>query len=92
MPWLPAEALAFLQTAADDPLYPAFVLLLVYGMRRGEVLRLRWTDIDTGAGLIRVRQQIQRTQDQLHIGPVKTPGHPRPCAHHDYAADLHTSG
>ncbi len=72
VPWSPAEALAFLQAAKPDPLYPAFVLLLLYGMRRGEVLGLRWADIDTDAGLIRVRQQIQRIQGQLHIGPVKT--------------------
>ena len=72
VPWSSAEALAFLQAAADDPLYPAFVLLLLYGMRRGEVIGLRWADIDTDAGLIRVRQQIQRIQGQLHIGPLKT--------------------
>jgi integrase len=45
-PWSPAQALGFLTAAADDPLYPAFVLLLLYGMRRGEVLRLPWQDID----------------------------------------------
>ena len=42
VPWSSGEAIAFLQAAADDPLYPAFVLLLLYGMRRGEVLGLRW--------------------------------------------------
>ena len=71
-PWSSAEALAFLQAAADNPLFPAFVLLLLYGMRRGEVLGLRWEDVDTDTGVIRVRQQIQRIQGQLHIGPVKT--------------------
>ncbi|HEX6854670.1 MAG TPA: hypothetical protein VF204_05190 [Streptosporangiaceae bacterium] len=58
VPWSPDEALAFLRAAADDPLYAAFVLLTLYGMRRGEVLGLRWDDIDTGARLIRVRQQL----------------------------------
>jgi integrase len=72
VPWSPAEALAFLQAAIDDPLYPAFVLLLLYGMRRGEVLGLRWQDIDLEAQVIHVRQQIHRDQGQLHIGPVKT--------------------
>jgi integrase len=72
VPWSPTEALAFLQAAAADPLGPAFVLLVLYGMRRGEVLGLRWEDIDSEAGLVRVRQQIQRIQGQLHIGPVKT--------------------
>ena len=72
VPWTPDEAVAFLQAAAGDPLYPAFVLLMLYGMRRGEVLGLRWDDIDTDAGLIRVRQQLQRVQGQLILGPVKT--------------------
>ena len=72
MPWTPDEAVTFLQAAADDPLYPAFVLLMLYGMRRGEVLGLRWCDIYTEAELIRVRQQLQRVQGQLILGPVKT--------------------
>jgi integrase len=72
VPWSPAEALAFLRAAIDDPLYPAFVLLLLYGLRRGEVLGLRWQDIDFEAQIIHVRQQIQRSQGQLRIGPVKT--------------------
>jgi integrase len=41
-------------------------------VRRGEVLGLRWDDIDTGAELIRVRQQLLRVQGQLIVGPVKT--------------------
>jgi integrase len=72
VPWSPVEALAFLRAAATDPLYPAFVLLVLYGMRRGEVLGLRWQDIDAEAGLVRIRQQVQRIQGELHFGPVKT--------------------
>jgi integrase len=72
VPWSSTEALAFLIAAADDSLYPAFALLLLYGMRRGEALGLRWQDIDLGNQIIHVRQQIQRIHGQLHIGPVKT--------------------
>jgi integrase len=72
VPWSPTEALAFLQAAIDDPLYPAFVPLLLYGLRRGEVLGLRWQDIDLEAQIIHARQQIHRSQGQLRIGPVKT--------------------
>jgi integrase len=46
------------------------VLLLLYRLRRGEVLGLRWSDID--GDTIHVRQQVQRIQGQLHVGPVKT--------------------
>lgn len=48
MPRSPDEAVAFLQAAAGDPLYPAFVLLMLYGMRRGDVLGLRWADSTPG--------------------------------------------
>lgn len=72
VPWTPAEALAFLAASRADPLYPAFVLLLLYGMRRGEVLGLRWQDIDFHNEIIHVRQQIHRAGGELHIGPVKT--------------------
>lgn len=40
-PWTATEARGFLEAARDDPVYPAFVLLVIYGLRRGEVLGLR---------------------------------------------------
>jgi integrase len=70
VPWSAAEALAFLTAAKSDPLYRAFVLLLLYGMRRGEVLGLRWSDIEDNT--IHVRQQVQRIKGKLLTGPVKT--------------------
>ena len=63
---------AFLDAAKDDPLYPAFMLLLLYGLRRGEVLGLRWRDIDEDDGEIRIHQQIQRVNGELRIGTLKT--------------------
>lgn len=71
-PWTADEAKQFLAVAQPDPLYAAFVLLILYGLRRGEVLGLRWADIDFEAGTIQVRQQLQRIQGQLILGPVKT--------------------
>jgi integrase len=70
--WSADEARQFLQAAQDNQLYLAFLLLLVYGLRRGEVLGLRWSDIDFDVGVIRIRQQIQRIRGQLIIGPTKT--------------------
>ena len=71
-PWSSEEALAFLGAARTDPLYPAFVLLMLYGMRRGEVLGLRWADVDLDAGRLAIRQQLQRVHGELRTGPVKT--------------------
>jgi integrase len=71
-PWTAEEARQFLAVSEPDPLHAAFVLLILYGLRRGEVLGLRWQDIDFGAGTIRIEQQVQRVGGEMHIGPVKT--------------------
>src|SRR6266851_7709217 len=46
--WSQAAVRAFLRAAADDRLHAAWRLSL-YGLRRGEVLGLRWSDIDLKA-------------------------------------------
>ena len=71
-PWSEAEAAMFLQTARSNRLYPAYLLLTVYGIRRGEVLGLRWSDIDFDAGSVRIEQQLQRYGGRLQTGDVKT--------------------
>ena len=71
-PWAADEARAFLVAARPDPLYTAFVLLILYGLRRGEVLGLRWDDIDFDGGTIHIRQQLQRVRGELFLAPVKT--------------------
>ena len=45
------------------------MLLLLYGLRRGEVLGLRWGDVDLDDGEIRIRQQIQRDQGRAADRP-----------------------
>lgn len=47
-------------------------LLLFTGMRRGEVLGLRWEDIDEKNGLIHVVRNVTYTNNQPHIGTPKT--------------------
>jgi integrase len=71
-PWSADEAHQFLTVARNDPLYPAFVLLLVYGLRRGEVLGLAWEDVDLADDVLRVGWQTQRIAGQLARVPVKT--------------------
>lgn len=71
-PWTADQAQQFLRAAAGDPLYPAFVLIILYGLRRGEVVGLRWRDIDYPRSLLRVQQQVQRVDGQLRQVPVKT--------------------
>jgi len=71
-PWTFDQARAFLTAAQGHEWQPAFVLLVVYGMRRSEVLGLRWHDIDFTNHVIHVRHQIQRHDGNWQFTPVKT--------------------
>ena len=71
-PWEPEQAKVFLAAADGHRWYGAFLMLLTYGMRRGEVLGLRWGDIDFQTDRLHVEQQLQRVGAKLTQGPVKT--------------------
>jgi integrase len=70
------EARRFLEAArsASDPLFAAYVLVLVLGLRRGEVLGLSWEDVDLDGGELQVSRQLQRVHGQLLHGGTKTEG------------------
>jgi integrase len=72
VPWMASEAGRFLAAAQRERLYAAFLLLTLYGMRRGEMLGLRWSDIDWDQNHLHIRQQLQQVRGQIHLGPVKT--------------------
>jgi integrase len=59
-PWTAAEAIQFLRAARPHRLYAAFVLVLVLGLRRSEVLGLRWQDVDLEHGQFTPTMQVQR--------------------------------
>ncbi|AZV44876.1 integrase [Peribacillus asahii] len=44
--WNEEEVNRFLKVAKEDPLYIVFHLALMTGMRQGEILGLRWKDVD----------------------------------------------
>lgn len=57
------EVLAVFQTKArHDFVYPMVALAAFTGMRRGEILRLRWSDVNFEAGLITARSRKQSRQ------------------------------
>jgi integrase len=62
-PFSPTEALEFLKACEGDPRDALFVTTLGLGLRRGEVLGLRWSDIDFNAGTVRVAGQVQRQRN-----------------------------
>jgi integrase len=54
------EALRFLDAVSRDPLRPLYVLALTTGMREGELLALKWQDLDLDARRLEVRRSIRR--------------------------------
>lgn len=59
-----------LQPIIDDDL--AYSLMARAGLRRGEVLGLRWSDIDLQARMIHVRRQLLRVSGELIEQPTKS--------------------
>jgi integrase len=72
--WTVDDARWFLESTwhAGEALYAAFVLVLVLGLRRGEVLGLAWTEVDVDAAELYVGEQLQRVRHQLVRREVKT--------------------
>lgn len=68
------EARALLGTFGQIRNVTAFYLLLGLGLRRGEVLGLRWADLDWQARTIRVTQQVQLIGKNVVISTPKTEG------------------
>jgi integrase len=57
------EARRFLNALEGHRLKARWVIGLALGLRQGEVLGLRWTDVDLDAGVLRVNRALQRQSD-----------------------------
>jgi integrase len=56
------QARMFLHAARGDRYEALYVLCLMAGLRQGEALGLRWSDINLDAGTLRVNRQLQRVR------------------------------
>jgi integrase len=70
--WNPEELGRFLESAKRDPHHAAFHLAATSGLRRGEVLGLRWCDIDFERQQLQVVQALIEVDHKIHLGPPKT--------------------
>lgn len=57
-PWTADETGRFLNASEGDRLHAAFVVMAMAGLRRGEVLGLRWADLDLDRATISVRRAL----------------------------------
>ncbi len=70
--WTAEQAAWFLRVAQNHPKYIAFLLILIYGIRRGEAIGLSWTDIDFEDNKVHIRQQLCRIDGKVVACDLKT--------------------
>lgn len=73
MKTLPVEQLqSFLREARESGVFELYYLELATGLRRGELLGLKWEDIDLQKGDLRVKRQVSRINGEVVEAPLKT--------------------
>ena len=70
--WNAEQLREFLEGAREHRLYPAIYLAANTGMRRGEILGIRWEDIDLDVLRLSVRQSVLNVSYKVEISDVKT--------------------
>lgn len=75
--WTLEESQQFLAAAANDPLYIVFLLALTTGMRQGEILGLRWKDVNKENRIISITQILSHNGKDFEAG-AKTISGQRP--------------
>ena len=68
--WTAQQAIVFLQSERGSPYYATWLLAICCGLRRGELLGVRWSDIE--GRMLRVRNQRYRLDGLIVDAPPKT--------------------
>ena len=80
MKTLPVEQLqSFLREARESGVFELYYLELATGLRRGELLGLKWDDIDLDRGDQPVRRQISSINREVVEAPLKQKTPTAPC-------------
>jgi len=67
------QAKALLEAASGDRLEALYILAVHTGMREGELLGLKWEDVDLESGVLRLRRTLVREGGKVTLGDLKTP-------------------
>lgn len=70
--WTAEQLAEFLTRMEGDRYHPLFVMLATTGCRRGEILGLRWSDLDLDSGLASIRQTVVVVQHEVRFSVPKT--------------------
>jgi integrase len=68
----PEQTRCLLEAAKGDRLEALYVLALNTGMRQGELLALKWDDVDLARGVLRVRRTLTHSGKAFVLGEPKT--------------------
>ncbi len=71
-PLTPDQVMTFLEAAQEDRLHALFTLAATTGLRLGELLALRWSDINLAESTLTVRQTLTKNDGKFEIGTPKT--------------------
>lgn len=71
-PLQPEEIGVLLEAIRDSRHRPLYITALGLGLRQGEVLGLKWSDVDLERGTLRVQRQLQRFEGKLTISEPKS--------------------
>ena len=66
------EIIQFLNQAKEEDCYELFLLELATGLRRGEILALRWSDLNFKTGELRIERQVNVIHKEIVISEPKT--------------------
>ncbi len=69
-----AELRRFFELARTDRFYALFVLAAQTGARKGELLALRWSDVDLRQGVLRIRKSLSEVDGDHTVEDTKTAG------------------
>ena len=67
-----AQLMTFLREAKESGVFALYYIDLTTGLRRGELLGLKWEDVDLEKGELRVRRQIGHIGGEMLEMPLKT--------------------
>ncbi len=71
-PLTPEQASTLLAAVAGERLEALITVAVGLGLRQGEALGLRWQDVDLEAGVLSVRQTLERAGSEPRFGEPKT--------------------
>src|SRR5215212_1984825 len=66
------QAKVLLEAARGERFEALYVLAVTTGLRQGELLGLKWEDVDLGEDILRVRRTLIRNKGRLLLGEPKT--------------------